>query len=173
MDVEVGVVLTDSALFDGDHTAADLVGYGPIPADLARDLLDGDEQPARRIVERLQKPREAERLEDDGAAGPLLPQREGDQHIRHGDRHGHPQVLPPSLPTPLPTSLPTSLAVYPGLCVTGRYVLSRDTELAKKLKELDATTATKELTGLEEDHPLFAAVAEKVKKVQGEKGESS
>lgn len=41
-------------------------------------------------------------------------------------------------------------------------------ELAKKLKELDATTATKELTGLEEDHPLFAAVAEKVKKVQGE-----
>jgi len=46
-------------------------------------------------------------------------------------------------------------------------------ELAKKLKELDATTATKELTGLEEDHPLFAAVAEKVKKVQGEKGESS
>ena len=46
-------------------------------------------------------------------------------------------------------------------------------ELAKKLKELDATTATKELTGLEEDHPLFAAVAEKVKKVQGEQGESS
>ena len=41
-------------------------------------------------------------------------------------------------------------------------------ELAKKLKELDATTATKELTGLEEDHPLFAAVAEKVKTVQGE-----
>jgi hypothetical protein len=43
VDVEVGVVLTDSALFDGDHTAADLVGYGPIPADLARDLLDEDD----------------------------------------------------------------------------------------------------------------------------------
>ena len=41
-------------------------------------------------------------------------------------------------------------------------------ELAKKLKELDATTATKELTGLEEDHPLFSSVANIVKKVQGE-----
>jgi mannitol-1-phosphate 5-dehydrogenase len=41
-------------------------------------------------------------------------------------------------------------------------------ELAKKLKELDATAATKELTGLEEDHPLFSAVVERVKKVQGE-----
>jgi len=41
-------------------------------------------------------------------------------------------------------------------------------ELAKKLKELDAAAATKELTGLEEDHPLFSAVVERVKKVQGE-----
>lgn len=41
-------------------------------------------------------------------------------------------------------------------------------ELAKKLKELDATTATKELTGLEEDHPLFSHVVDRVKKVQGE-----
>lgn len=40
-------------------------------------------------------------------------------------------------------------------------------ELAKKLKELDSKAATKDLTGLEEDHPLFARVEEKVKKVQG------
>ena len=39
---------------------------------------------------------------------------------------------------------------------------------AKKLKELDAAAATKELTGLEEDHPLFSAVVERVNKVQGE-----
>ena len=41
-------------------------------------------------------------------------------------------------------------------------------ELAKKLKELDAKAATKDLTGLEEDHPLFARVEEVIKKVQSE-----
>jgi mannitol-1-phosphate 5-dehydrogenase len=40
-------------------------------------------------------------------------------------------------------------------------------DLAKKLHDLDIIAATRELTGLEEDHPLFSAVAEKVKKVQG------
>lgn len=41
-------------------------------------------------------------------------------------------------------------------------------ELAKVLKENDAKAATKKLTGLEEDHKLFARVEEKVKKVQEE-----
>ena len=41
-------------------------------------------------------------------------------------------------------------------------------ELAKKLKEMDAKEATKDLTGLEESHPLFARVEEVVKKVQSE-----
>lgn len=40
-------------------------------------------------------------------------------------------------------------------------------ELAKKLKSGDATAVTKDLTGLEESHPLFKDVAEVVKKVQG------
>lgn len=39
-------------------------------------------------------------------------------------------------------------------------------ELAKKLKSGDATAVTKDLTGLEESHPLFKDVAEVVKKVQ-------
>lgn len=39
VDVEVGVVMTDAALFEGTSEAADLVGYGPVPAEMARDLL--------------------------------------------------------------------------------------------------------------------------------------
>lgn len=41
-------------------------------------------------------------------------------------------------------------------------------ELAKKLKSLDSTAATKDITGLEESHPLFKDVEKLVKKVQGE-----
>ena len=41
-------------------------------------------------------------------------------------------------------------------------------ELAKKLKSMSATEATKDLTGLDEDHPLFKRVEEKVAKVQKE-----
>ncbi|SOC52140.1 HNH endonuclease [Ornithinimicrobium cerasi] len=39
IDVEVGLVITDAALFGGTSDAADLVGYGPVPAETARDLL--------------------------------------------------------------------------------------------------------------------------------------
>jgi mannitol-1-phosphate 5-dehydrogenase len=41
-------------------------------------------------------------------------------------------------------------------------------ELAKKMKSLDSKAATKELTGLEESHPLFKDVEARVKKVQSE-----
>jgi mannitol-1-phosphate 5-dehydrogenase len=41
-------------------------------------------------------------------------------------------------------------------------------ELAKKLKEMSAKEATKDITGLDEEHPLFKRVQEKVEKVQGE-----
>lgn len=39
-------------------------------------------------------------------------------------------------------------------------------ELAQILKDNDADTATAKLTSLEKDHPLFAKVSERVKKVQ-------
>lgn len=39
IDVEVELVMTDAALFDGASDPADLKGYGPIPAEMARDLL--------------------------------------------------------------------------------------------------------------------------------------
>lgn len=39
VDVEVGVVITDTALFAGTSDPAELIGYGPVPAELARDLL--------------------------------------------------------------------------------------------------------------------------------------
>jgi len=42
-------------------------------------------------------------------------------------------------------------------------------DLAKQLKEKSATQATKDITGLEENHPLFKRVEEKVAKVQKEK----
>jgi len=40
-------------------------------------------------------------------------------------------------------------------------------KLAQILKEKDADAATVEITGLEKGHPLYAAVVERVKKVQG------
>ena len=40
-DVEVHVVMTDSALLAGDHAPAHLVGYGPIHAALAREIVRG------------------------------------------------------------------------------------------------------------------------------------
>ena len=39
VDVEVGLVITDAALFGGSSDPADLTGYGPIPAEVARELL--------------------------------------------------------------------------------------------------------------------------------------
>ena len=44
VDIEVGLVITDTALIAGGSTPARLEGYGPIPAALARELLrpDGD-----------------------------------------------------------------------------------------------------------------------------------
>ncbi|HEX6197361.1 MAG TPA: DUF222 domain-containing protein [Jiangellaceae bacterium] len=38
VDAEIGLVMTDSALFDGDDEPADLEDYGPIPAETARDI---------------------------------------------------------------------------------------------------------------------------------------
>ena len=40
VDVEVGLVITDEALFAGTSDPAILLGYGPIPAQTARDLLN-------------------------------------------------------------------------------------------------------------------------------------
>ncbi len=40
--VEIGLVMTDRALLDGDDEPADLPGYGPIPAPLARDWVTAD-----------------------------------------------------------------------------------------------------------------------------------
>lgn len=39
IDVEVGLVITDAALLEGTSDPAELIGYGPVPADYARDLL--------------------------------------------------------------------------------------------------------------------------------------
>lgn len=43
IDVEVGLVITDAALFGGTSDPADLLGFGPIPADTARELLRPEE----------------------------------------------------------------------------------------------------------------------------------
>ena len=42
--IEVHLVMTDRALVDADDEPAQLVGYGPIPAPVARDLIRADEQ---------------------------------------------------------------------------------------------------------------------------------
>jgi hypothetical protein len=38
VSAEIGLIMTDSALFGGDDTPAELTGYGPVPAELARAL---------------------------------------------------------------------------------------------------------------------------------------
>lgn len=45
VDIEVGLVITDTALIAGGSTPARLEGYGPIPAPLARELLRPDSEP--------------------------------------------------------------------------------------------------------------------------------
>lgn len=45
IDVEVGLVITDAALFGGSSDAADLTGFGPVPAETARDLLRRPDAP--------------------------------------------------------------------------------------------------------------------------------
>lgn len=52
VDVEVGLVITDAALFGGSSDAADLTGFGPVPGEVARELLRPrptatDEEPRR------------------------------------------------------------------------------------------------------------------------------
>lgn len=47
VDVEVQIVMTDASLFEGDPAAAILDGYGPMPAQSARDLLSRDEDRAK------------------------------------------------------------------------------------------------------------------------------
>lgn len=39
IDIEVGLVITDTALLQGTSDPAELLGYGPVPADYARELL--------------------------------------------------------------------------------------------------------------------------------------
>ncbi|MGO0575982.1 DUF222 domain-containing protein [Ornithinimicrobium panacihumi] len=39
VDVEVGLLMTDAALFGGAADPTDLEGYGPVPAEIARELL--------------------------------------------------------------------------------------------------------------------------------------
>lgn len=39
IDIEIGLVMTDTALLAGTSDPADLIGYGPIPRENARDLL--------------------------------------------------------------------------------------------------------------------------------------
>lgn len=48
VDIEVGLVITDAALLAGTSDPAELIGYGPIPADLARELLRPGPQDAGR-----------------------------------------------------------------------------------------------------------------------------
>jgi hypothetical protein len=45
VSAEIGLVMTDAALFGGDDSAADMTGYGPVPADLARDIASGAADP--------------------------------------------------------------------------------------------------------------------------------
>ncbi len=53
LDVEIQLVMTDRTLFDGDAAPAVVSGYGPIPAPLARRLVQGADVATRVWVRRL------------------------------------------------------------------------------------------------------------------------
>jgi hypothetical protein len=46
VSAEIGLVMTDTSLLAGDGEPAELNGYGPIPAELARDIARGGDGPA-------------------------------------------------------------------------------------------------------------------------------
>jgi hypothetical protein len=46
VSAEIGLVMTDTSLLAGDDEPAELHGYGPIPAELARDIAGGGDGPA-------------------------------------------------------------------------------------------------------------------------------
>lgn len=53
VSAEIALVMTDATLFAGDDTPADLTGYGPIPATLARTIASSDAERARVFLRRL------------------------------------------------------------------------------------------------------------------------
>ncbi|WP_186364090.1 HNH endonuclease [Ornithinimicrobium sufpigmenti] len=75
IDVEVGLVITDEALFAGTSDTALLLGYGPIPAQTARDLLNpttdtnaNDDQAAPTDAAEDDEAAPSDAAEDDDAA---------------------------------------------------------------------------------------------------------
>ena len=111
VDVEVGLVMTDASLFDGASDAADLEGYGPIPADLARDLLrhEGDEATTADPAETGDEATSAAPAAD---ATPLCPEgircKDWDCQLLHGAYpEGQPAPTPPSPSPSAPGSAPS------------------------------------------------------------------
>lgn len=113
VDVEVQIVMTDASLFSGDPAAAILHGYGPVPAQSARDLLypdpAGDESAGDKV------PGEA----SDGAASEAIPRAAGSaptgELCPDGPRcttfsctllHGTPLPQRPPRPSPHPPPSP-------------------------------------------------------------------
>ena len=117
IDVEIGLVLTDATLLAGDPAAADLTGYGPLPADLARDLLQPtDPQDTQDDPDQSGE----ETLEDPGPAQEPCPAGGRCTDARCTAVHGGtpPGPPPPTLPTrspdrpgPAPTAPPPDPAV--------------------------------------------------------------
>lgn len=127
VSAEIGLVMTDAALLAGDDTAADLDGYGPVPAELARTIARGcDTEQARVFVRRLfTDPAagivtscDARRRRFDGSLAKLLIYRDRtcrdpfcDAPIRHLD-HIRPHA----------TGGPTTPGNGRGVCERGNYV---------------------------------------------------
>ncbi|WP_192498724.1 DUF222 domain-containing protein [Ornithinimicrobium pratense] len=69
VDVEVGLVITDEALFAGTSDAAVLLGYGPIPAQSARDLLNPTTDTSDADTSQADRSEAGTGLADDAAEG--------------------------------------------------------------------------------------------------------
>ncbi|MEP6979357.1 MAG: DUF222 domain-containing protein [Nakamurella sp.] len=64
VSIEIQLVMTDRALFDGDSEPATLTGYGPIPAAVARHLVRGADATTTTWVRRLYADSDTGRLTD-------------------------------------------------------------------------------------------------------------
>ena len=95
--VAVNLVLSDETLLGGDNTPAVVEGYGPIPAGVARSLVDAavTDDRSRATLRRLYRHPRVGGVGGDGITIKMLPARAGQVHRAAGSELSHPVLRCP------------------------------------------------------------------------------
>jgi hypothetical protein len=102
--IAVNLVLSDETLLGGDSAPADISGYGPIPAAVARTMISGAvaDRRSRATLRRLYAhPRTGALVAMDGVTGTAVPEGPGHLHRATGSALPNP-LLRRADPTPRP-----------------------------------------------------------------------